>query len=130
MKKLVFFLIIQISVSFAYAQPPRPPGIEERLKRTKELLMPELKLTNAQIPVFEKAFKQFFIQADKLMEDNPPPPSPKVKLALDNLIKERDNKVKISLSDDQFKKYSLIVNKLHPPGPGERSGNGPPLKRQ
>jgi len=130
MKKAGFFLIIQISVLFAYSQPPKPPGIEERLKRTKELLMPELKLTNVQIAVFEKAFKQFFIQADKLREDNPPPPSPKVKLAMENLIKERDNKVKISLSEEQFKKYIPIVSKLHPPGPGERSGDGPPPQRQ
>ena len=130
MKIIVLFLIIQIGVLYAYSQPPKPPGMEERLQKTKQLLMPELKLTNAQIAVFEKAFKQFFIHADKLREDNPPPPSPKVKLALENLIKERDEKVKTSLSAEQYKKYILVVSKLHPPGPGERSGDGSPPKRQ
>jgi len=130
MKKVVFFLIIQICVLFAHSQPPKPPGIEERIKRTNELLMSELKLTNAQSTVIEKEFKQFFIQADKLREDNPPPPSDKVKQALEKLMKERDNKVKISLSPDQFKKYLSVVSKLHPPRPGDRSGGGPPPQRQ
>jgi len=130
MKKIAFFLIIQICVLYAYSQPPKPPGIEERLKRTKELLKTEIKLTNSQIAVIEKEFKQFFIQADKLREDNPPPPSEKVKQALERLEKDRDNKVKSSLSTEQYKKYLSVVIKLHPPRPDDRSGGGPPPQRQ
>jgi len=130
MKKIALFLIIQICVLYAFSQPPKPPGIAERLKRTKELLNTEVKLSNSQIAVIEKEFKQFFIQADKLREDNPPPPNEKVKQALERLEDDRDNKVKSSLSAEQYKKYLSVVSRLHPPRPGERSENGPPPQRQ
>jgi Spy/CpxP family protein refolding chaperone len=116
-------------------QPPNPPTIEERLKRTDEVIQKEVQPTAEQKTAIESAFKNFFTAADKLRKDNPPPPppppDPKVKDAMDKLIKERDDKIKQVLTAEQYKKYTEAEKKLHPPRPGgERGKEGPPQPPQ
>ena len=110
--------------------PPPPPGIEERLKHANELLEKEFSLSPAQQLELTAAFKIFFQAEDKLRKDNPPPPppppDPKVKEAMDKLVKERDDKIKKVLTEDQFKKFKEAEQKLHPPKPGENGKGGPP----
>jgi hypothetical protein len=48
-----------------------------------------------------------------------------VKEAMDKLVKDRDDKIKSILSDDQFKKFKEAEKKLHPPPPPEKSGIKP-----
>lgn len=108
--------------------PPKPPSVEERLKRTNEVLLKDIPLNASQKTAIETAFKKFFAAEDKLRKDNPPPPppppDPKVKEAMDKLVKKRDEQVKKVLTDEQFKKYKESAKKLHPPKlPGQ---NGPP----
>lgn len=110
--------------------PPKPPSVEERLKRTNEVLQKEVQPTTVQKAAIETAYKKFFADADKLRKDNPPPPpppNPKMKEAMDKLVKERDEKVKKVLTAAQFEKYKEAAKKLQPPGPGGPSGkNGTP----
>ncbi|MBI5858215.1 MAG: hypothetical protein HZB42_11290 [Sphingobacteriales bacterium] len=113
--------------------PPKPPTVEERLKRTSELIQKEVQLTTAQQSAIEQAYKSFFTAADKLRKDNPPPPppppDPKVKEAMDKLVKERDESIKKILTEDQYKKYKEAAKKLQPPkpgGPDNRPGQPPP----
>ena len=75
-------------------------------------------------------YKTFFTAADKLRIDNPPPPppppDPKVKEAMDKLVKERDENVKKILTAPQYEKYKKAVKKLQSPKPGEAGRGGPP----
>jgi membrane-bound lytic murein transglycosylase B len=127
-------LMLFVLVSKAQ-QPPGPPTVEERLKRTNEVIQKEVQPTAAQKTAIESTFKNFFAAADKLRKDNPPPPppppDPKVKEAMDKLVKERDDKIKQVLTADQYKKYTEAEKKLHPPKPGdERGKDGPPKPPQ
>ena len=113
-------------------QPPEPPSIEDRLKHSSELLQKEVQPSAAQQSQIDAAFKIFFIAMDKLHKENPPPPppppDPKVKEAMDKLVKERDDKIKTVLTEEQFKKYKEAEKKLHPPKPGgpENKNDQPP----
>ncbi len=113
-------LILFVIVTRAQ-QPPPPPSIEERLKHTSEVLQKEVQPSAAQQAQIDAAFKIFFIAMDKLHKENPPPPppppDPKVKEAMDKLVKERDDKIKKVLTGDQFKRFKEAEKKMHPPKP-------------
>ncbi|MBK9570570.1 MAG: hypothetical protein IPO53_12115 [Chitinophagaceae bacterium] len=134
MKKLILATGLVLFVIITKAQPPqppKPPRIEDRLKKTEELLQKEIQPSAAQQQKLTAAFKIFFIAEDKLRKDNPPPPppppDPKVKEAMDKLVKERDESIKKILTDVQYQKYKETAKKLHPPKPGAQNGkNGPP----
>lgn len=109
--------------------PPAPPSLEERLKKTNEVIQQEVKPTVAQKTAIESAFKTFFTAADKLRKNNPPPPppDPKVKEAMDKLVKERDESIKKILTETQYQKYKKAAKKLQPPKPGDQNDKkGPP----
>jgi hypothetical protein len=132
MKKTIITAGIVLFVIVVKAQPPQgPPSIEERIKHTNEVLQKEVQPTAAQKAAIEAAYTSFFTAADKLRKDNPPPPppppDPKVKAAMDKLVKERDESIKRILSEAQYEKYQEAAKKLHPPKPGEPGGkDGPP----
>lgn len=133
MKKLIIAtgLVLLVAVTKAQPpQPPKPPGIEERIKKTNEMLQQELQPTAVQKTAIESAFKTFFIAEDKLRKDNPPPPpppqDPKVKEAMDKLVKDRDESIKKILTSAQYEKYKEAAKKMHPPKPGEPGKGGPP----
>jgi protein CpxP len=136
MKKLIISSAFVLFVLVARTQlpPPQPPSIEERLKHTHEMLQKEVQPSTTQQSEIEATFKIFFMAEDKLRKENPPPPppppDPKVKEAMDKLLKERDDKIKKILSDDQFKKFKEAEKKLHPPMPGEKGNSAPPPPAQ
>lgn len=109
----------------------QPPSMEERIKRTNDVIQKEVQPNSTQQAAIEKAWKSFFTAMDQLRKDNPPPPppppDPKVKEAMDKLVKERDETVKKVLSDAQYQKYQEVAKQLQPPKPGEqRTGQKPP----
>jgi hypothetical protein len=127
MKKQVTTLILLAFVLVTRAQgpdQPTPPGIEERLSHTNEIIKKEITLTPDQQNAIDHSFKVFFEAADKLHKENPPPPppppDPKLKAALDKLIQERDASIQKALTPEQFEKFKEVEKKLHPdkkPGP-------------
>ena len=123
MKKLSLITSFILFALVTRAQPPKPPSVEERLNHTRELLKQEIKPNATQQAAIDVAFKKFFIAADQLRKDNPPPPppppDPKVKEAMDKLVKDRDESIKKVLTEDQYKKYKEAAKKLQPPKPGE-----------
>lgn len=102
-------------------QPPPPPSLEERLKKTNEMLQKEIKPNDMQQKALEDAFREFFVATDQVRKDNPPPPppppNPKVKEAMDKLVKERDDKIRKVLTDEQFKKFKEAEKTKHPHPP-------------
>jgi hypothetical protein len=124
---IAWLLLFAINIK---AQPPKPPSVEERLKRTNEVIQKDVQPTTAQKTAIESAFKKFFDAEDKLRKDNPPPPppppDPKVKEAMDKLVKERDEAVKKVLTDAQYQKYKEAAKKLQPPKPGDKGKDGHP----
>ena len=131
MKKITTSLITLLLCTAAFAQPPKPPTVEERLNKLNEVLQQEVKPTAAQKKDIENIFKTFFVAADKLRKDNPPPPKPlnatlpppsseKVRAAMHKLEDDRDESVRKILTVDQFKKYKTAAEKLRPPRPGGR----------
>jgi hypothetical protein len=132
---LVLFAIVTKAQPTGQQPPPlhQPPSVEERIKKTNEVLQKEVTLNAAQQKAIEAAFKKFFTDADKLHKENPPPPppppDPKVKAAMDKLVQQRDDEVKKVLSADQYKKYLEAAKKLHPPRPGGQNGPPPPQQK-
>jgi len=131
MKKQILIVAMMVISSAIQAQePPKhkgPPGMEERLKRTKEVMQKEVQPSVVQLQAMESTFKTFFTAADKLRRYNPPSPppptDPKVKAAMNKLVQERDESIKKILTADQFTKYKTAAKKMQPHRPGE---DGPP----
>ena len=114
-------MLFALAVRAQQPAPPRQPGMEERLKRTNEIMEKEVRPTAAQQASIESVFKTFFAAADKVRKDNPPPPpDPKMKAAMDKLAAERDESIKKILTEAQFKKYVEAEKKMRPPKPGEQ----------
>ncbi len=137
MKKLIIasgLVVFVITIKAQSPQPLKPPGVEERLKRTNEVLQQVVQPETSQKTAMEQAFKIFFTAEDKLKKNNPPPPPPptdaKVKEAMDKLVNERDESIKRILTEAQFQKYQLAVKKLQPPIPGDAGKGGPPPPQQ
>ncbi len=140
-KKFILFSVMSMVVLCAMAQPqqpPKPPGTEEKLKHVSEKISKEITLTVAQKTKIEAAYKDFFIEMDKLRAKNgkaetppppPPPPPPGSKEEVDKLSQARDAKIRSVLSEAQYKKYTEIEKTLHPPRPGERPGQPPAGKK-
>lgn len=130
MKRLIIVTGLLVFIVNTKAQPPKPPTIEERLKKTNEVIQQDVQPTTAQKSAIAAVYKTFFTAADKLRIDNPPPPppppDPKVKEAMDKLVKERDENVKKILTAPQYEKYKKAVKKLQSPKPGEAGRGGPP----
>ena len=114
----LFLLVVTFTIKAQ--QPPQriPPGIEERWRKTNEVLQKEVQPTTEQSKTIAVLFKSFFAAADKLRKDNPPP-NPKVKEGIDKLVNDRDEKVKKILTVAQYGKYKAAIKKLQPPKPGE-----------
>ncbi len=138
MRKILFVPVLILFVIVARTQqPPPPPGIEEKMKKTRELLDKEVQPDAQQKVKIETVYRKFFAAEEKLHKQQPPvqgePPSPpgtKTKEAMDKLVKERDESVKKILNDKQYEKYKAAVKKLRPPVPGKNDHKPPPPRPQ
>jgi hypothetical protein len=130
MKKVSLLITICLAVAFCKAQDRPHPSMEEHLKRSQEMLQKELQMNSDQQKKVEQAFKDFIAEAEKLHKEYPPPPpppmDPKTKAALDKLEQERDAKVKMALTAEQYQKYIEVAKKMHPPHPGGMPKENPP----
>jgi len=129
MKKVSLFITLFLAVAFCNSQDRPHPSMEDHLKRSQEMLQKELQMNTDQQKKVEQAFKDFMVEAEKLHKENPPPPpppmDPKMKAALDKLEQERDAKVKMALTAEQYKKYLEVAKKMRPPHPGMPKENPP-----
>ena len=107
---MVFMVLA--SISFAYSQDNRPPmkrddqpkrSPEEMLKQEMKMLTEQLELTESQIPfvkkILEDSFRKVQSGFDKGSRDIE---------EINKLMEERDNNLKLVLTDEQFSKYKSI----------------------
>lgn len=120
-KQIITAGLVLFTIAASAQEPPKPPTVEDRLKRTNELFQKEFSLNSAQQKAIEAAFQVFFTGEDQLRKDNPPPPppppNPKLKAAMDKLVNERDVQIMKVLSAEQFKQFKEAEKKMHPPPP-------------
>ena len=122
MKQIKILAALLFIFSFCKAQEGQRPSPEEHLKRSQEMLQKELQMNADQQKKVAEAFKEFITAAERLHKENPPPQpppmDPKVKAALDKLEQQRDAKIKMTLTEEQYKKYLEVEKKMRPPHPG------------
>jgi len=128
------FLMGGILVMAQQQGPPKPPDPADRLKHVSETLNKELNLTETQKEKVKAAYKQFFIDMEKLREEKshslvpppPQPPPPGKKEDIDKLAKARDEQIRSVLNAAQYKKYLNLEKTMRPPMPGQDKKAGPP----
>lgn len=113
---LIFLLIGSVCI----AQPGsgKPPTIEERIKMVDEKICQPLKLNSTQKVKVLTAFRDFFVELDKIAK----PPARPEKSKVDALSKIRDDKVKLAIPASLFPKYLELEMKSRPQRP---NGNNP-----
>ncbi|MFY8165664.1 MAG: hypothetical protein ACOVJ8_03660 [Sediminibacterium sp.] len=129
MKKILTAILILTVFTASAQKPGAPPNIEERLKKTKEILSKELQLNASQLNTTTEAFNKFFKKADLLLKGTTPPPSESQGKQIQGFEKERDQKILSILNESQGKRYKEIVLKMRPPKPGQGNQQGPPPQK-
>ncbi len=114
-------IVFLLCLNSCYSQPGNagmnPPGIEDRLKLVDKEICQPLKLGKSQSEKVSAAFKEFFVEMDKLVDKNANPPAKPEKSKIDVLAKKRDDKIKLVLSKDQFPTYLALEEASRPPMP-------------
>ncbi|MFZ4550078.1 MAG: hypothetical protein ACOYN4_21700 [Bacteroidales bacterium] len=117
--KLAIVLAILLTGSACFSQPGnggmKPPSIEERLKMVDKEICQPLKLDKTQTGKVSAAFKDFFVELDKIAA----PPARPEKSKVDALAKIRDEKVKQAIPAALYAKYLELEKATRPKGPEE-----------
>jgi hypothetical protein len=103
----------------------KPPSIENRLKMIDEKICQPLNLNIAQKKEVTAAFKDFFIEMDKLINNKENPSARPEKSKVDALGKARDEKVKKAIPESIYTQYLELEKKSRPKASG---GGGPKSK--
>lgn len=129
-----FLTAIILFTGALYAQPPKQPSVEERLKHVTEKIGKEITLTASQKEKITSAYKTFFASMEKMRANSskeqappPPPPPPGNMEEIKKLSRLRDEKIKAVLSAAQYVKYAEIEKSLRPPMPGKQA---PPPEKE
>ena len=126
MKTIKFAIVLMILLmgSACFSQPGKdgmkPPSMEERMKMVEHKICQPLKLDKSQTEKVSAAFKEFFVEMDKLVDKNANPPARPEKSKIDVLAKKRDDKIKPVLSKDQFPTYLALEEASRPPMPNDQ----------
>jgi C4-type Zn-finger protein len=125
MKSLLVIIVMLISTSsFAQQGNRKSLSTEERVSNVITKIEKKIEITDSQKLVIEDAFTSFFEKADK-EKANSERPSREV---MENLEKERNQKIKLTLSEDKYDAYLKISDQLRPTPP-RGQGNQPRQNR-
>ena len=117
--KFAIGMIILLMGGVCFSQPGnngmKPPSIEERLKMADKEICQPLKLDKSQTEKVIAAFKDFFVEMDKIAT----PPARPDKSKIDALAKIRDEKVKLAIPAAMFPNYLELEKVTRPKGPEE-----------
>lgn len=109
-------LMLITVTAFAQQGNRQMPTIEKRLERVFSIIEKNIEITDSQRETIENAFTDFFTKTDNEMQSGQRPE----KSVMESYEKERDNKIKEVLSEDQYKEYVKVAKQLKP----RHSGNG------
>ncbi len=122
-KIVLTVLFISLFSNICLAQPNekghKPPTIKERLKMINEKICKPLNFDTTQSEKVNDAFKDFFLEIDKLINFKANPPLMPEKSKVDALAKIRDNKVKKVIPENLFEKYIELEKATRPPHEGK-----------
>lgn len=121
MKNILLIAVLLISASaFAQQGNRKPLTIEEKLSNVITKIENKIELTDLQKELIEKSFTDFFTKADKEMKKGERPE----KAVMEAFEKERDQKIKEVLSNNQYEEYLKISCQLRPQP--QKQGQRPP----
>jgi hypothetical protein len=132
MKKIMVITLCMLAGYVIQAQDrPAPPSMDERLKRTMDIMQKEVQPSEKQAKDMEDAFRTFYTEAEKLRSQGPPPTpgqiDPKQKEAMDKIFKQRDESIKKTLSAEQYEKYVATMESMRQRR--GKPGEAPPPKQ-
>ena len=107
----------------------KPPSLDEHIKMVDEKICRPLKLDSLQASGVKQAFKEFFMEMEKLTDKSSDPPRMPEKSKVEALEKIRIDKVRQIIPKAIFPKYLELDMAAHPEGPPEgrgREGTGRP----
>jgi hypothetical protein len=125
MKTKIFaaVLVVLLSGSMGFSQPGqgemKPAGLVEKVRMIDDRICQPLTLDQTQKGKVILAFKDFFIDMDKLIDFTTDPPTRPEKSKVDSLAKIRDEKVKSAIPEASFPKYLELEKETRPKGPGD-----------
>jgi len=114
MKSLLVIIVMLITTGALAQQGNRkPPTIEKRVANVITKIEKKIEINDSQKLVIEDAFTSFFEVAEKQHANGERPN----KEIMENTEKERDQKIKQVLSEDQYESYLKISCQLRPAPP-------------
>ena len=107
----VIFCVLLSGLTYAQDEPKRDPNrkmpsAEEMTKKDLESLKTELTLTDDQIPFIEKVLLDAYTKMQKVFKTQPPDFS-----QMQTIMEERDNDIKMVLTEEQTTKYTELREK-------------------
>jgi hypothetical protein len=108
-------IIVMLITTSAFAQQGNRKSLsnEERVSNVITKIEKKIEITETQKLVIENAFISFFEQADKERVSGERPS----RVVMENIEKERDQKIKQVLSEDKYESYLKISCQLRPAPP-------------
>jgi hypothetical protein len=100
----------------------KPPSLDEHMKMIDEKICRPLKLDTIQASGVKQAFKDFFMEMEKLVDKSSDPPRMPEKTKVEALEKIRIDKVSRILPKALFDKYLELDMAARPKGPPEGRG--------
>ena len=109
---LVAVMVLLTTITFGqqHQQQRKPPSIEERVKHVITVLEKKIDLSDSQKSTIENAFTDFFTKAENERKSGEHPE----KSVMEGFEKERDQKIKLVLNEEQYEDYLRISCQLRP----------------
>lgn len=101
------------------------PSIEERVKKTINVIEKKIDLNESQLDVIKSAFIEFFEKADLEMQTGNRPE----KSVMETHENDRDSKIKKVLTEQQYEVYLKISCQLRPKPEGKKQEKGQQRRR-
>ena len=120
LKSLAVIIVMLLTTSAMAQQGSRErPSVEKRVTDVITKIEKKIEINDSQKATIEDAFTLFYTKADKQMESGKRPE----KSVMEGLEKDRDNKIKQVLSEEQYETYLKLSSQLRPQqqGKGQRS---------
>ena len=122
LKSLAVIIVMLLTTSaFAQQGNRERPSVEQRVMDVITKIEKKIEINDSQKATIEDAYTLFYTKEDKEMESGKRPE----KSVMEGLEKERDNKIKVVLSQENYEKYLKISCQLRPQ-PQQQRGQRPP----